>query len=93
MNRKINHIHERALRLVYQDCLTSFEGLLKKDNSVTFHRRNIRQVALEMYKVRHDLSSPFIKVLLSAKVIVWELVRVITLKGHMLILLRKVTGL
>ena len=61
MNKKINHIHERTLRLVYQDYATSFEGLLKKDGSVTFHHRNIRQVAIEMYKVRHDLSPPFIK--------------------------------
>ena len=61
MNKKINHIHERTLRLVYQDYITSFEGLLKRDGSVTFHHRNIRQVAIEMYKVRHDLSPPFIK--------------------------------
>ena len=61
MNKKINHIHERALRLVYQDYVTSFEGLLKKDNSLTFHHRNIHQVAIEMYKVRHDLSPPFMK--------------------------------
>ena len=40
MNNKINHIHERALRIVYQDYSTTFEGLLKKDNSLTFHHRN-----------------------------------------------------
>ena len=61
MNKKINHIHERALRLVYQDYSASFEDLLKKDNSITFHHRNIHQVAIEMYKVRHDLSPPFMK--------------------------------
>ena len=31
MNRKINHIHERALRLVYNDYDLSFEELLMKD--------------------------------------------------------------
>ena len=61
MNHKINHIHERALRLVYQDYTTSFEGLLKKDNSLTFHQRNIHQVAIEMFKAEHDLSPPFMK--------------------------------
>ena len=61
MNNKINHIHERALRLVYQDYVTSFEDLLKKDNSLTFHQRNIHQVAIEMFKVKHDLSPPFMK--------------------------------
>ena len=61
MNKKINHIHERALRLVYQDYTTSFNDLLKKDNSLTFHHRNIHQVAIEMFKVKHDLSPPFMK--------------------------------
>ena len=61
MNRKINHVHERALRLVYQDYASTFEELLKKDNSLTFHHRNIHQVAIEMFKVKHDLSPSFMK--------------------------------
>merc|ERR1711928_31964 len=61
MNDKINHIHERALRLVYQDYTSSFSDLLKKDNSLSFHHRNIHHVAIEMYKVKHDLSPPFMK--------------------------------
>ena len=61
MDKKINHIHERALRLVYQDYTTSFEDLLKKDGSLTFHHRNIHQVAIEMFKAKHDLSPPFMK--------------------------------
>ena len=59
MNRKINHIHERALRLVYQDYTSSFEELLKNDKSLSFHHRNIHQVAIEMYKVWNGLSPPF----------------------------------
>ena len=61
MNNKINHIHERALRLVYQDYTSTFEELLIKDKSLCFHHRNIHQVAIEMYKVKHDLSPPFMK--------------------------------
>ena len=34
LNRKINHIQERALRIVYRDNSSSFTELLKKDNSV-----------------------------------------------------------
>ena len=67
MNRKINHIHERALRLVYQDYTTSFGDLLKKDGSLTFHYRNIHQVAIEMFKVKHDLSPPFMKEIFTYK--------------------------
>ena len=59
MNKKINRIHERALRIVYRDYESSFEDLLKKDKSLTFHHRNIHQVAIEMFKVKHDLSPPF----------------------------------
>ena len=65
MNNKINHIHERALRLIYQDYTTSFTDLLKKDNSLTFHHRNIHQVAIEMFKVKHDMSPPFMKEMFS----------------------------
>ena len=32
-NNKINKLHERALRLVYDDYLSAFEELLEKDNS------------------------------------------------------------
>ena len=58
---KINRIHERALRLVYQDYDSTFDELLNKDKSLCFHHRNIHQVAIEMYKVKHDLSPPFMK--------------------------------
>ena len=47
--------------MVYQDYTTSFDDLLKKDGSLTFHHRNIHQVAIEMFKVKHDLYPPFMK--------------------------------
>ena len=59
MNRKINHVHERALRIVYNDYQLTFDELLNKDKSVSIHHRNIRQVAIEMYKVKNNLSPPF----------------------------------
>ena len=40
---------------------------MKKDNSLSFHHRNIHQVAIEMYKVKHDLCPPFIKEIFSHK--------------------------
>ena len=61
MNKKINHIHERALRLVYGDYTTSFEDLLIKDKSVSIHHRNIQKVAIEMFKVKNNLCPEFIK--------------------------------
>ena len=67
MNTKINYIHERALRLVYDDYNTSFEGLLKRDNSVSIHHRNIQKVAIEMYKVINNLCPEFIQSLFYQK--------------------------
>ena len=61
MNRKINHVHERALRLVYNDYRSSFEELLKNDKSISIHHRNIHNVAIEMYKVKNNLSPPFMQ--------------------------------
>ena len=45
-NNKTNHIHERALRIVYKDFSTPFEGLLAKDKSVTIYNRNLQQLAI-----------------------------------------------
>ena len=56
LNTKINKLHERALRVVYKDDNLTFEQLLEKDNSVTVHHRNLRKLAVEMYKVKNDLS-------------------------------------
>ena len=55
MNRKINHIHERALRLVYQDYTITFEELLIRDKTVCIHHRNIQKVAIEMFKVKNNM--------------------------------------
>ena len=45
-NNRINHLHERALRIVYNDPSSRFEDLLVKDNSVSIHHRNIRLLAI-----------------------------------------------
>ena len=56
MNNKINRIHERGLRLVYSDHVSSFDKLLKKDRSLSIHHRNIQNLAVELYKLFHGLS-------------------------------------
>ena len=42
VNSKINHLQERSLRIVCNDYITSFEDLLKKDNSFKTHHKNIQ---------------------------------------------------
>ena len=55
LNRKINKLHERALRVVYKDRDLTFEQLLEKDKSFTIHEKNLQKLAVEMYKVKHNL--------------------------------------
>ena len=57
-NNRINHLHERALRIVYNDNQSSFENLLRKDRSASIHHRNIRSFAIEIYKVKNNKSTP-----------------------------------
>ena len=56
INNRINHLHERALRIAYKDFNSSFQELLEKDNSVTIHHRNLQKLATEMYKVKNGIS-------------------------------------
>ena len=61
LNNKINKLHERALRLVYNDHNSSFNELLNMDNSFTIHERNLQKLATEMFKVKNNLSPTFMK--------------------------------
>ena len=56
VNKKINCLHERALRMIYEDSTSSFDTLLEKDMSFSVHGRNIQQLTLEMYKVPKGLA-------------------------------------
>ena len=40
-NRKKNRLHERCLRIIYNDNQSSFSELLEKEGSVSIHMRNI----------------------------------------------------
>ena len=57
MNTNINDLHERALKIVYKDYVSSFEDLLKKEKSVTIHHRNIQSLAIELFKIKQNLSN------------------------------------
>ena len=56
LNNKINRLHERCLRVIYNDKTSSFEQLLENDNSVYIHHRNIQTLVIKMYKVTNGLS-------------------------------------
>ena len=42
LNNKINSIHERALRITYQDNPSAFQELLNKNNSVSIHHETCK---------------------------------------------------
>ena len=58
VNSKINRLHERCLRIVYSDSVSSFEDLLDKDRSVSEHLKNIKTLAIEMFKISNKLTVP-----------------------------------
>ena len=59
LNNKINRIHERSLRITYNEKSSSFQNLLDKDNSVTLHYRNIEILATEKYTFWQAFPIPY----------------------------------
>ena len=64
-NNKINLLHERALRMIYSDQISSFQELLYKGNSFTVHHFNIQSLAIEMFKFINNIASTIIDDLLT----------------------------
>ena len=57
MEHRINRIHERALRLVYdQSHELTFDQLLVKDNSVSIHQKNLQVLATEIFKAKNRIA-------------------------------------
>ena len=52
---KVNKLHERALRIVYNDTVTSFENLMIKDKYFMIHHQNIQLLVIEIYRTIHNL--------------------------------------
>ena len=57
LDNKMNRIHEKALRIIYNDRPSSFKELLHEDNYVTMHHKIIRNLAFETIKFLHGLST------------------------------------
>ena len=60
LNNKINRLHERCLRRIYNDNTSSFTNLLKIDNSISAHHRNKQVLATELFKVVNGLSQKLV---------------------------------
>ena len=53
-------LHERCLRIIYNNKQSSFNELLNKDSSVSIHIRNIKRFTTEMFKFYKGLSPPIV---------------------------------
>ena len=61
VNNRIDKIHEKALRFVYENkTKLSFDDMLKNDKSVSIHQRNPQILATKI-KARNDLESEIMK--------------------------------
>ena len=60
-NMKINRLHERYLRIVYNDKTSSFKNLLEKDDSISILNRNLQVLATEIFKTKRGISSSIMK--------------------------------
>ena len=52
--------HERYLRLISNEKVSSFEDLLEKDHSFHIHHKNLQKLAIDLFKV-HTKTSPEVK--------------------------------
>ena len=68
-NSKINWLHDKNLRIVYNDKQYLFNELLEKDSQVLVHIRNIQFLATEMYKLINSLTPPIINIIVNFKLI------------------------
>ena len=73
VNNKINYLHERSLRIVYKDNNSSFKELFKKDNSFTVHHRNIQSLAIDLFKVKENLSNTIMNDILQTRTLTYNL--------------------
>ena len=57
LNNSINHIHERVLRIIYQDYNSSFTELLRKGSSlIIHHQRTLKLLVAVMFKVKIEVA-------------------------------------
>ena len=73
VNKNINKIQERALRIAYKDGCSSFEDLLRKAESVSIHQRNVKLLATEIFKTQSNFNPSFMKQIFGLKDIPYHL--------------------
>ena len=65
--RKIDRLHERCLRIIYNGKQSSYKELLEKDSSFYVNLRDVQVVATKMYKVSNNFSLPQMREILKVR--------------------------
>ena len=60
-NNLINRIHEKSLRTVYNDTISTFQELLQRNRGVSIYQKNIQTLTAEVLKVVNNICSPIMK--------------------------------
>ena len=58
LNNPLNSIHERALRLIYNDYELPFDRILEDNKQKSINQKNIEPLAIEIYKFQAGLTPP-----------------------------------
>ena len=56
LSKKINALHEEALRNTCGDKMSTLNEMLEKDNSVSIHHKNVQALATEISKISNNIS-------------------------------------
>ena len=70
-NNKINRLHERVIRTVYDDDISTFDQLLAMDKPFCIHHQNILRLFIEIYNALHDISGNSLKELIVKKKVIY----------------------
>ena len=60
LNNLINRIRERALRLIHNDYVSTFQEILEITKGKTIHQNNLECLAKKIYNFLNGLSPPII---------------------------------
>ena len=66
-NIKLNRLHERCLRILYNDKVSNFEQILEKESSVSMQKSDFRFSAVDTFKVVKGLVPTIVNGLLPLK--------------------------
>ena len=64
---KVENIQQQALRILYNDCISSYKELLKKSDKSTVNMQNYRTLGIEVLKTINYLNPSFIMLLSKQK--------------------------